>query len=260
VLGGDGPHTRLIAVIASSRQVNKRIKLRYPPHDMDTTFDAKHVWIALEKGWVADLDLTKWKVTYAKTDVDARRIAVTSQDVIVLSGDEDHARLQRVDRVRHRAIGNPVKPGGAPSDLDDYGDGARELTAFPPTLTSWGADLDHQSDVKVPIDGVPADLLNEGPDAWVTDFSDDVLVRFDDISGKRIAKIPMPDKPDGMAEDGDILWVASQSGAVQRVNTKTNKKVGPVIDPGPLTGDIEAELGVAWAAGPSYLVRIETRS
>jgi DNA-binding beta-propeller fold protein YncE len=218
------------------------------------------VWISLEKGWVADLNLADWKVTYAKADVDGRRIAVSTEDVYVLTSSDDGGYLQRIDPKTHKTVGKPVKGGGAPSDLDAYVDSVLEMTAFAPTVTNWDADLGDHRDTKIPIDGVPADMHNSPPDMFVTDFSNDVLVRFDTITGKRIAKIPMPEKPDGIAEDGDILWVATQSGFVQRVNSKTNKKVGPVIDPGPLTGDIQAELGVAWAAGPSYLVRIEPRS
>jgi hypothetical protein len=260
VLVGDGPNNRVIAVIQSSRQVLRRVKLRYPPHDMDTTRDGKHVWIALEEGWVADLDLSDWKVTYAKADVNGSRIAVTEKYVVVLTSSDDGGFLQRIDPKTHRKVGKAVEAGGAPSDLDADFENVLEMTALPPTLTDWEPDLSNHNDVKIPIDGVPADLQNDPPWAWVTDFQDDVLVRFDALDGKRLAMISMPDKPDGIAEDGDILWIATQSGFIQRVNRKTNKKVGPVIDPGPLTGDIQAQLGVAWAAGPSYLVRIEPRA
>src|SRR4051794_22719921 len=50
VFVGDGPQRRVIAVIASSRQVYKRIKLRSPPHDMGLSDDGKHLWAVLEDG------------------------------------------------------------------------------------------------------------------------------------------------------------------------------------------------------------------
>jgi hypothetical protein len=254
----DPPHSRLIVVISSSRQVYKRIKLRYPPHDMGLSENGRHLWLTLEKGWVADIDLETWKPTYAKADIDGRRIAVTFTDVVVLTTSDDGGQLQRIDPKTHRAKGEPLEAGGAPTDIDPYADSTIELTAFPPTLTTYDKQLENPYDVKVPTDGVPVDVFLGG-DAWATDVESNTLVRFGNTDGKLMAKIPMPLKPSGIADDGDILWVASQSGSVQRVSQKSNLKVGGEIDTGPLTGQITAILGVAWAAGPSYLVRIEAR-
>jgi hypothetical protein len=183
---------------------------------------------------------------------------VTYKDVVVMSPSEGTSELQRIDPVKHRTVGRPVPFKAAPTDLDPNADRAVELTALPPTLSTWEPDLSKHLDLKVPADGVPSDVV-KSLDDWVTDLEANTLVRFDALDGKLKAKIPMPLKPDGLAEDGNVLWVACQSGFVQRVNEKTGKKIGSEIDTGPLTGEIAAQLDVAWAAGPSYLVRIENR-
>ena len=94
---------------------------------------------------------------------------------------------------------------------------------------------------------------------WVSDVETNLLTKFDSVDGRKLAQVRMPLDPEGIAVDGDILWVACGSGVVQRVSSKSGRKVGGEIDTGPLTGQIDALLGVAWAAGPDYLVRIQNR-
>ena len=92
VFVGDGPNRQVIVVLPNSRKVFKRIKLRAPPHDMGLTSDGDHLWVALEGGWVADIEIDGWKVTYARVDFEARRIAVTN------------ARRRRSRQRRRRAV------------------------------------------------------------------------------------------------------------------------------------------------------------
>src|SRR5262249_23137349 len=152
--------------------------------------------------------------------IDARYIAVTFKDVIVMSPSDGGSKLERIDPAKHRVIGAPHPFKAAPTDLDPDGDGAAELSALPPTLTTWQPGLGSRQDLKVPTDGIPAELLKAG-DGWATDIEANTLVRFDLFDGKLKGKFPMPLKPNGLAEDGDIIWVACESGAVQRVSEKT---------------------------------------
>src|SRR3954452_2948994 len=61
VFVGDGPNREIIVVVARSRQVYRRIKLREPPHDLGLSDDGRHLWATLEDRWVADIDLATLK-------------------------------------------------------------------------------------------------------------------------------------------------------------------------------------------------------
>ena len=101
VFVGDGPNRQVIVVIPNSRKVFKRIKLRAPPHDMGLTSNGDNLWVALEGGWVADIEIDGWKVTYARVDFEARRIAVTI------------ARRRRARQRRRRAVPAADRPADA---------------------------------------------------------------------------------------------------------------------------------------------------
>jgi hypothetical protein len=255
----DGPNSEVIQVISSSRKVLRRIKLRSPPHDLGLSDDGKHLWVTLEGKQLADIDLETHEPTYVRTDVEGRYVAVTSEDIVVLSPDPD-GRLQRVDAARHRTIGAPYDLGGAPTDLDANGDRAVEVTALPPQLHRFAPTLGEPETIDIEADGIPAELLLSGPDGWITDSMYNEVIRFDALSGKALDKVKVGRKPDGIAADGDDIWVANRGGTVERLDAKTARRRGPAIDAkGPLSGDIVASGGVVWAAGTDDLVRIEPR-
>ena len=258
VFVGDGPNRQVIVVLPNSRKVFKRIKLRAPPHDMGLTSDGDHLWVALEGGWVADIEIDGWKVTYARVDFEARRIAVTSRDVVVHANVDAGLYLQRIDPETHEPVGKRLKEDGFALDLDADGEGVNLMTGLPATLTHYDGGLKNPTSVEIPSDGVVADL-SDVVETWVSDVETNMLTKFDSFDGRRLAQVRMPLDPAGIAVDGDVLWVACDSGVVQRVSSKTGRKVGAEIDTGPLTGQIDALLGVAWAAGPDYLVRIQNR-
>ena len=166
--------------------------------------------------------------------------------------------LQRIDPQTHQPVGKRLKERGFALDLDADGEGVNLMTGIPPTLTHYDADLKNPMSVKIPSDGVVSDL-SDVVQTWVADVETNMLTKFDSFDGRRLAQVRMPLDPATIAVDGDVLWVACDSGVVQRVHSKTGRKVGAEIDTGPLTGQIDALLGVAWAAGPDYLVRIENR-
>ncbi len=258
VFVGDGPNREVIVVIPNSRKVFKRVKLRAPPHDMGLTSNGEHLWVALEGGWVADIEVPGWKVTYARVDFEARRIAVTNADVVVHANFDDGLYLQRIDPETHEPVGKRLQEEGFALDLDADGDAVNLMTGIPPTLTHYDSELRNPTSVKIPSDGVVSDLSDE-VQTWVVDVETNMLTKFDPFDGRRLSQVRMPLDPAGIAVDGDILWVACDSGVVQRVHSKTGRKVGAEIDTGPLTGQIDALLGVAWAAGPDHLVRIQNR-
>ena len=187
-----------------------------------------------------------------------RRIAVTSENVIAQATTRDDARLQLIDANRHRPIGKPIKGGGAPTALIPNATGAIELQGLSTMLIFRNNDLTESYDVEISPEGVPVDLIDY-KGAWVPVIDTHMLMAFDTTTGKRLARIPMPLKPAGVASDSEILWVACRMGFVQRVHMETKRKVGDQIETGPLLGPIDVTLGVAWAAGPSYVVRIENR-
>ncbi len=258
VFVGDGPNREVIVVIPNSRNVFKRIKLRAPPHDMGLSRDGDHLWVALEGGWVADIEVPGWKVAYARVDFEARRIAVTMRDVVVHANVDDGLFLQRIDPQTHKPVGKRLKEDGFALDLDADGEGVNLMTGLPATMTYYDAKLANPTSVKIPSGGVVSDL-SDVVQTWVVDVETNMLTKFDPFDGRRLAQVRMPLDPAGIAVDGDVLWVACDSGVVQRVSSKTGRKVGGEIDTGPLTGQIDALLGVAWAAGPDYLVRIQNR-
>ena len=161
-----------------------------------------------------------------RTDIEGRYLAVTSEDVVVLSPDPD-GRLQRVDPVRHRAIGKPYHLGGAPTDLDASGGRAIEVTALPPQLHRFAPTLGEPQSIDIEADGVPAELLLDGTKGWVTDSMYHEVVRFDALSGKALNTVKVGRKPDGIAADGDDIWIATRSGTVERLDAKTARKRRP---------------------------------
>jgi hypothetical protein len=83
-------------------------------------------------------------------------------------------------------------------------------------------------------------------------------VRFDIFTGKRLgAPVKVAPQPDGIAADGDDVWMASRSGSVQRFSARTGRPAGPPVKTGPLAGDIAASADVVWAEGTNDVVRIE---
>jgi DNA-binding beta-propeller fold protein YncE len=256
----DGPNREVIQVLSSSRQVVRRIKLRSPPHDLGLTTDGRHLWVTLEDRRLADIDLETFEPTYVRLGIEGRYVAVTDGDVVVLSPDGD-GKLQRVDPETHRTVGEPYDLGGSPTDLDAGGARAAEVTALPPQLHRFAPELGKPQTIDIETDGVPAELLLRGPDGWVTDSLYNEVVRFDAITGKALNRAKDALKPDGIADDGEgVVWVATRSGMVERLDAKTAKRSAPIDTKGPLSGDIAVVGGVAWAPGADDLVRIEPRS
>ena len=177
---------------------------------------------------------------------------------MVLSPDPD-GRLQRVDPRTHRTVGEPYELGGAPSDLDAVANRVAELTALPPQLHRFQPELGKPETIDIEADGVPAELLLKGTDGWITDSLYDQVARFDASTGKVLNKVKVANKPDGIADGDDVVWVATRSGIVERLDAETAKRLEPIDTKGPLSGDIAASGGVAWAPGADDLVRIEPR-
>jgi YVTN family beta-propeller protein len=72
----------------------------------------------------------------------------------------------------------------------------------------------------------------------------------DGAQGPRvIATIPVGGSPDGMAVDGNLLWVTDQErNVLRRVNTASNKPSGPPIPVGRNPDGVAAEDGIVWVA------------
>jgi YVTN family beta-propeller protein len=83
----------------------------------------------------------------------------------------------------------------------------------------------------------------------------------DGAQGPRVsATIPVGGSPDGMAVDGDLIWVTDQEkNAVRRVNAATNKPSGPPIPVGRNPDGVAAEDGIIWVASldAGTLTRLE---
>ncbi len=260
----DGPNRRVYRVISSSRQVFKPYRLKLPPHDLALSDDGQHLWVTLEARQVADIAIGSGKITYVHTDIEARSIAVTSRDVVVMSPDgpgKRKSRLQRIDPATHRTLGKPLVFGGAPTDIDADGDRAVELTALPAQLTTFSPTLTKPQTIDIKgVDGIAAELLLNGGDGWLTDFQFNEVDRFDALDGKLLNKLKVGREPDGIASEGDVIWVAERGGMVDRIDPKTAKPVAPPLDAhGPLSGDIAVRGGVVWASGTNDVVRIEPR-
>jgi YVTN family beta-propeller protein len=69
-------------------------------------------------------------------------------------------------------------------------------------------------------------------------------------AGPRVAaRIPAGDGPDGIAIDGDTVWVSNSRGNVlRRIDTQTNKVTGKPIPVGVNPDEVEAQDGIAWVA------------
>jgi YVTN family beta-propeller protein len=69
-------------------------------------------------------------------------------------------------------------------------------------------------------------------------------------SGPRVLKtIPAGDGPDGIAVDGDTVWVSNSKGnTLTRLNAATDKHAGPAITVGRNPDEVEARNGVVWVA------------
>ena len=103
-------------------------------------------------------------------------------------------------------------------------------------------------------------MLLDGPNGWITDSLYNEVIRFDATTGKALDKVKVALKPNGIApDDGDLVWVATRSGMVERFDAKTAKRLTPIDTKGPLSGDIAVSAGVAWAPGADDLVRIQLR-
>ena len=254
----DGPNREVIQVLSSSRKVLRRIRLRSPPHDLGLTSDGQHLWVTLEDRQLVDIDLRTRERTYVRLAIEGRYVAVTTGDVVVLSPDGD-GRLQRVDPETHRTVGEPYPLGGSPTDLDALGDRVVETTALPPQLHRFPPELGRPQTIDIEADGVPAELLVQGTEGWITDSLYDQVVRFDATTGKALSKVKVANKPDGIAIGDDEVWVATRSGIVERLDAKTAKRLESIDTKGPLSGDIAFSGGVAWAPGADDLVRIEPR-
>jgi len=258
----DPVHRQVVKVVSSSRQVGGRIRLPSPPHDASLSPDGHHLWVTLEGRRLADVDLLNGgKPKIVHLDVEGRYVAATDDSVVVLSPSDFGGKLQRIDPRTHRATGRPLKLGGAPTDLDAYADRAVESLALPPIFVRFDKAVRTYTHVAIPTDGIPAELLIDGRGVgWVTDSETNQVVRFDPLTGKRVgAPVKVAAQPDGIAADGDDVWVASRSGSVQRFSARTGRPVGPAVKTGPLAGDIAASAGVVWAEGTSDVVRIEPR-
>jgi hypothetical protein len=156
-------------------------------------------------------------------------------------------------------VGEPYELGGSPTDLDAVADRVVEITALTPQLHRFGPELGKPQTIDIETDGVPAELLLDGPDGWITDSLYNEVIRFDATSGKALNKVKVALKPDGIADGGDVVWIATRSGMVERLDAKTAKRLTPIDTKGPLSGDIAVSAGVAWAPGADDLVRIEPR-
>jgi DNA-binding beta-propeller fold protein YncE len=75
------------------------------------------------------------------------------------------------------------------------------------------------------------------------------------------ATIPVGGGPDGLAVDGDVVWVTDQEqNVVRRVDVETNKPIGEPIPVGKNPDGVAAENGIAWVANvdDGTVSRLET--
>jgi hypothetical protein len=78
----------------------------------------------------------------------------------------------------------------------------------------------------------PTALVASGASVWVADTSGTVR-RLDAHTGALAASTRVPGYPSSLAADRRSIWVATvQPGVIVRISRRTNRRVGPPIDPG----------------------------
>ena len=78
-----------------------------------------------------------------------------------------------------------------------------------------------------------------------------------------VAEIPAGDGPDGLAADGEIVWVANARGdALTRIDATTNRSVGDPVQVGRNPDGVAAADGVVWVTNTDdgTVTRIEAGS
>lgn len=100
---------------------------------------------------------------------------------------------------------------------------------------------------------------------WVSDYSNDVVRRFDQATGNQVAVVKLPggSAPEGLVDANGSIWVANHhGGSISRIDPQTNKVLATIIV-GPPGADgpqgIAAGLGSIWVgvSNQSAVVRID---
>lgn len=148
------------------------------------------------------------------------RFAVGPADLWILTGDESHSTLLRVDR-RSLAVRTRVPmPAGEGKDV--------LLHAGSVWVPVDGENVLVRVDVasgkllgSVPAGGRPHSLAAGFGSVWVTDHGESALQRVDARTGKVVATVPDVGLNVAVAATDDALWVATSTG-MARVDPATN--------------------------------------
>jgi DNA-binding beta-propeller fold protein YncE len=257
----DPAKRQLIKILSRTRQIS-RLSLPSEPRELALSPDGRTLWIALTGRRLERVDLEAARPIGKpiRLRVEANYLAVTDQRVAALSGSRTGGRLQLVDARRGRVLGGPIFVGGAPTDMVPDAEDFLILLAFPPTLMRYDGRGKRTAQLQVQAGGLPPEMALDGRGtAWLSVYDAGQVVRGDPRTGKPTAPpVKVGAKPQGIAVDGDDVWVAGRgSGTLTRIDARTGKAVGKPVAAGELGGFVAAASGVAWAAGTNDVIRVE---
>ena len=257
----DPVRREVVKILSSTRQLS-RISLRGAPRGLDLSPDGRRLWIGLSGRRLQAIDLARGRPAGRpiRLGVNPAYVAALPDRVAVLSNDDTGGRLQFVDPARRRPAGESIAIGGAPTDLVASGDEVLALLAFPPTLLRYDARGRRTGETPLEAGGFPPELaLDARGTAWLSVFDAGLVALLDPGTGRPGGKpIGVGPRPQGIAVDGNSVWVASRGDAtVSRIDVETGAVVGRPVAAGELSGEIAAAAGVAWASSVREVVRIE---
>lgn len=95
---------------------------------------------------------------------------------------------------------------------------------------------------------------------WVTDTTDDALLRIDPVTRRVTARIPLRGGI-AAAAGGDAMWVGEQINDLLRIDPRTNRIVARITMPASLSGGVPMPIGDAvWVVGEQRAVRVDART
>jgi streptogramin lyase/alpha/beta superfamily hydrolase len=220
-LADPGPRTLTrLDLRTAERTVRRPFGAGIEPREL--TLGAGRVWLVPgEGGFVAEVDPDSMQVV--------RRISLngvhTVGDVAVdgrtlWASAPEEGRLVRVDARSGQALGDPIRVGAEPIDIEaadddvwvDLGEGADAL-----------AHVDARSGRvlgRVPNGGSVFALALGFGSVWATNYKPDTVTRIDAATGRRLGRpIPTGTDPKGVVTGAGAVWVANAgSCTVTRIN------------------------------------------
>ncbi|MGH2762248.1 MAG: YncE family protein, partial [Thermoleophilaceae bacterium] len=263
---------QIVKVDGASMQVAGRIAAGREPRNLARDPFADRLWVAARADKrIVRIDTRAGERTgRAFVQGEPNFVAVPpGESLVVLSQRRDGSSLLRVNKETLRDAGRPLEIGGAASDLVAGVPGVAALSAFPPAIRQFSADLEEVGEpIVIPtkaIGVVPNEMVIDDAErvAWVTlageERNQGSVVRVDLQTG-RLAGDPIDVGafPNGIAMAEGVLWVAdSEDGTVTRIDQETGRLLGEPVDVGENVGAIAVSGGTAWVSGGRELIRVK---